>query len=200
MRTDFSPKLFRNPLAVLGRAQALLGLGQAIFSGRKKAEKALNQQIDQAPKTTANKSILDYYNNALSRYNVDPASTAMYKRNMQSINQGVASGVAGLQDRRSALGGISSLLRAKNDATLNTNVAAENQRDQRFNQLGAATGMKANEDQRVFEQNEMLPYDLRLQLKAQKLQGANQRTNAGMQNLFGGLGTLGSSGIFDKKQ
>jgi len=203
MRTDFSPKLYRIPIGLIaGGAQALLGLGQSLFSGRKKAEKGLNKLIDNSPKTTANKSILDYYNTALSRYNVDPAQSALYKRNMQNINQSVSSGIAGLQDRRSALGGVSSLLRASNDAKLNTEVAAEQQRDRRFGELGSATGMKAGEDLRVYEQNTLLPYNLRLQLQGQKLQGANQRANAGMQNAMSGLQTLGSfdlSSILGKK-
>jgi len=187
-------------MAFIGGAQALLGLGQSLFSGRKKAERALNKQIDNAPKTTANKSILDFYNTALQRYNVDPTQSAMYKRNMNTIGGNLATGVASLGDRRAGQAGISSLLRATNDATLNTQVQAENQRDQRFNQLGSATGMKAGEDLRVFEQNEMLPYNLRLQLKAQKLQGANERSNAGLSNMFGGGSLLGTSGIFDKKK
>ena len=186
--------------AGLGGLQSLIGIGQSLFSGRKKAERQLNQQIDNAPKTTANKSILDFYNNALQRYGVDPTSSSLYKTQQQNIGRNVAGGISSLQDRRSGQAGISSLLRAANDASLNSVAAAEQQRDQRFGMLGNATNMKSNEDERVFEQNEMLPYNLRLQLKAQKLQGANQRTNAGQLNFFNGLGTLGSSGIFDKKK
>lgn len=176
--------------AGVGGLQTLVGLGQSIFSGRKKAERQLNQLIDNAPKYQANKSILDYYNKALQRYGVDPAQSAMYKRNMQNINQGVATGVAGLQDRRSALAGTSSLLRAANDARLNTEVAAENERNRRFGELGSATNMKAGEERYMFENNELMPFDMRAQVKAQKLQGANQRSNAGMGNIFGGFSTI----------
>lgn len=174
----------------LGGLQGLVGLGQSIFSGRKKAERQLNQLIDNAPKYSQNKSILDYYSKALQRYNVDPAQSALYKRNMQNINQGVSSGIAALGDRRSALAGTSSLLRAANDAKLNTEVAAEGQRDRRFGELGQATNMKANDERYMFENNELMPFDMRAQVKAQKLQGANQRSNAGMSNLFGGASTI----------
>lgn len=174
----------------LGGLQTLFGIGQSIFSGRKKAERALNKQIDNAPKTSANKSILDFYNTALSRYNVNPTDSAMYKRQQQNIGRNQATALSSLQDRRSGLAGASSILRASNDASLDANVAAEQERNQRFGMLGNATGMKANEDERVFEQNEMLPFNLRTQLKAQQLQGANQRANAGTQNIFGGAQTL----------
>lgn len=176
--------------AGIGGLQSLVGLGQMIFSGRKKAEKQLNKLIDTAPKYQANKSILDYYNTALQRYGVDPAQSAMYKRNMQSIDQDTSSGIAALGDRRMATAGLSSLLRAKNDAKLNTEVAAENERNRRFGELGSATNMKAGEERYMFENNELMPFDMRAQVKAQKLQGANQRSNAGMSNLFGGASTL----------
>ena len=127
--------------AILGTAQALFGIGQSIFSGRKKAERNLNKQIDAAPKTTANKSILDFYNNALQRYGVDPTSSSLYKTQQQNIGRNVASGVASMQDRRLGNSGISSLLRAANDASLNSVAAAEQQRDQRFGVLGNATNM-----------------------------------------------------------
>jgi len=190
-----------DPLSLAaGGVQALVGLGQSLFSGRRKAQKQMNKEIDYTlaniPKAQANKSILDYYNTALARYGVSPTDTAMYKRQTRDIDRGVATGLQGLQDRRSALGGASSLLRAANDARLNANVAAEQRRDTLFNQLGQATQMEDAERKFLFQQNEMLPWETRANLKlgmlGQKLQGANQRTNAGMQNLFGGLSTLAS--------
>lgn len=179
--------------AAAGGLQTLVGLGQTIFSGRKKAEKALNNQINNTPKVSANKGIMDYYNNALSRYNVSATDSALYKRSMGDIRSGQASALAGLQDRRSGLAGTSSILRAGQRAALDANVAAEQQKNQRFNELGNAANMQNQEEKYVFNQNEMLPFDLKTQMASQKLQGANQRANAGMQNIFGGLQTFASS-------
>jgi hypothetical protein len=190
-----------DPLSLAaGGVQALVGLGQTIFSGRKKAERQLNREIDYTlaniPKAQANKSILDYYNTALARYGVSPTDTAMYKSQMKGIDRGVATGLQSLQDRRSGIAGTSSILRASNDAKLNANVAAEQRRDNLFNQLGQATQMEDAERKFLFNQNEMLPWETRANLKlgmlGQKLQGANQRTNAGMQNIFGGFNTIAS--------
>lgn len=178
---------------VAGGVQGLFGLGQSIFSGRKKAEKQLNRQIDAMPKDVANRGIMDYYNTALSRYGVSPTDSALYKRSMGDIRAGQASAIAGLQDRRSGLAGTSSILRAGNRAALDANVAAEQERNRRFAELGGATGMKANEEQRIFQQNQMMPWELKTNLAGQKLQGANQRANAGAQNIFNALGTLASS-------
>lgn len=175
-----------------GGVQTLTGLAQTLFSGRKKAERQLTQTIQNAPKAKASQSILDYYNQALARYNVAPTESAMYKRSVGDINENTATALSGLQDRRSGLSGASSILRYANKSKLDANVAAEEERNSRFGQLGAATGMKSDEEKYLFQQNEMLPFELKAQMYSQKLQGANQRTNAGMQNIFGGLSTIGS--------
>lgn len=195
MKTNFSPQLQRglDPVSgIIGGVRLLAGLGQSIFSGRKKAEKGLNAQIDKSPIYRQNQSILDYYNQALARYNVSPTDSAMYKRQLNNINRGVATGITGLQDRRSAIGGLSSILRMQNDATLNAEVAAEQQKNQRFGELASATNMKVGEDDKAFKQNQLAPFELKTNLAAQKLQAANQRANAGMQNIFGGLQTIGA--------
>ncbi len=176
---------------VAGGVQTLGGIFQTIFSGRKKAERGLNEQIDKSPKYSQNQSILDYYNTALNRYNVSPVDSAMYKRQQQNIGRNQATGINALQDRRSGQAGISSILRAANDASLNAEVSAEQQKNQRFNELGGATNMKVNEDDKAFQQNQVMPWELRTNLAAQKLQGAVQRQNAGMQNIFGGIQTIG---------
>lgn len=186
--------------AITGGVQLLTGLGQSLFSGRRKAERKMNKEIDYTlaniPKAQANKSILDYYNTALARYGVSPTDSAMYKNQMKNIDRNVAAGLQGLQDRRSGLAGTSSLLRAANDASLNANVAAEQRRDRLFGELGQAAQMEDAERKFLFQQNQMLPWETRANLKlgmlGQKLQGANQRTNAGMQNIFGGLSTVAS--------
>lgn len=183
----------------IGGLQTLVGLGQSLFSGRKKQERAFNAQIDKAPKTQSNQSIMDYYNQALQRYNVNPTDSALYKRSMQDINRGVATGLSSLQDRRSGIAGASSILRASNDAKLNAEVAAENEKSSRFNQLGSATDAKAADDRYVFDINELTPFNLRTQLAGMKLGAANENFRAGQQNIFGGLQT-GLGGYTPKKK
>jgi hypothetical protein len=175
--------------AIVGGVQLLTGAAQAIFSGKKKARRELNAQINKSPIYKQNQSILDYYNTALSRYGVSPTDSAMYKRQMQNINRNTAAGISSFQDRRSGQAGISSIMRYANDASLNAEVAAENERSNRFGVLGQATGMKVSEDDKAFQQNELMPWQLRTNLAAMKVKGATDRQNAGMQNVFGGLQT-----------
>lgn len=172
------------PLAAIqagaGAAQSIFGLIQA-----GKAQKQLGNL--QSPKYSQNKGILDFYNQALQRYNVSPTDSAMYKRQMQGVDRGVATALAGLNDRRSGLAGASSILRASNDAKLDANVAAEQERSQRFGQLGTASQLKAAEDDKAFQVNELSPFERKYNLLAMKAGGGNQLANAGFQNLFGGL-------------
>lgn len=170
--------------AALAGAQFLVGGIQSLVNSGKarRAQKALENL--QTPTTTEDAAINNYYNQA----NANPYATGFYKNQVQGINRGTATGLAGLQDRRSALAGVSSLVRGQNDALLRAGATAENQQRQ---MLGAATQMKANDNNRVWEINKYMPYQKQFALMSQKAGAANQGVNAGMQNMFGGLQTLG---------
>lgn len=166
-------------------AQGVTGLVQTIggYIQQRRANKELNKL--QSPKYTPNQSIMDYYNKALSRYNTSPYDSSLYKQQQKNIQRGMATGLAGLQDRRSALMGITKLVQAGNDATLNAGVQAENQQNQRFGQLGQATGMKAGEERTAFDINQYQPFERKYNLLAMKAGGGAQVMNAGLSNLYG---------------
>lgn len=180
-----------------GMIQALMGAGQAIkqqqlgalqsvigFFGGRKAKKALESQ--QTPIYSPSKSISDYYNQALQRYQESPYQSNLYKMQAQNIARGTAQGLAGLQDRRSALAGVSGLVHGQNDAMLRVTAAAEQQKDQRFGQLGAASQAMGAEERQAFNINKMLPYQNRRDILQQKAGGYAQMLNAGLTNYFGG--------------
>lgn len=183
---------------IASAAQGIIGGIQGIIGGiqARKAQKQLEKM--QSPTYAANRGILDFYNQALARYNVNPTDTALYKRQTRDIDRGVAQGISGLQDRRSGVAGLSSLLRAGSDARLDANVAAENERNQRFGVLGQAAGMKAAEESKAFDINQWHPYERKYNLLSMKAGAANQTANAGMQNLFGGLQSWGQMDMMKK--
>jgi hypothetical protein len=163
---------------ILGGAQMLGGLAQTIFSGKKKAERNLENFGNSYQK---NQSIMDYYNKALSKYNVNPYTSASYKNATQTAGRGLATGISALGDRRSALAGITGLVQGYDDAGLRAAANAERESAQALNTLGNATSMKAREDR--------VPFDLKYNLLAQKAAGANATKAAGWNNIWGGLGT-----------
>jgi hypothetical protein len=171
-------------------AQSVGGLFQTLFSGRKKAQREMEAQLDKSPAYTANKGISDYYQEALNRYNENPMQTAMYQNQMRNAQRVTAQGIGALQDRRSALAGIGRLAQVQNDASQNALANAERLKESRFSTLGQAAGMKAGEERRAFDINVMTPYQRRLQMAQMKASAANARSDAGMQNMFGGLSNL----------
>lgn len=179
------------PQTAIGAVQSIMGFIQA-----KKAEKALSKL--QSPTYTPNKSIMDYYNQALSRYAVSPTESALYKRQRQNALTGTAQGVGLLQNRRAGQAGIPGLIRAQNDALLNAEVASEQQRNQRFGQLGQATGMRAGEERTAFDINQMQPFERKFNLLAAKAGAGSQIANAGLQNVYGGLSALNQYKIINK--
>lgn len=186
------------PLPLLPMVQAGVGLVQSI-SGAIQAKRAQKQlENAKSPTYSLNRGILDYYNQALQRYNVSPTDSAMYKRQMRDIDRGVATGINALQDRRSGLAGASSILRAANDAKLNANAAAEQEKNQRFGVLGQATNMKAGEDRMAFDINENQPFERKYNLLAMKAGGGNQIMNSGLSNIFSGAQNAINYGMLDK--
>jgi len=179
-------------------AQSGIGLIQSVMGAirERRAEKALEKM--KSPTYTPNQSIMDYYNQALSRYNTSPTDTALYKRQQKNILGGTAAGLGMLQNRRAGQAGVSGLIRNQNDAFLNAEVAAEQQQNQRFSQLGGATGMKAGEERTAFDINQQQPFDRKYNLLAMKAGGGAQIMNAGLQNLYGGLQTANQYSMINK--
>src|SRR6266536_430499 len=165
--------------AALGAIQSGIGY----FQG-KKARKQLENL--QTPTYTPAKSITDYYNNALSRYQQSPQQSNLYKMQAQNIARGTAQGISGLQDGRSALGGISGLIQGQNDAQLKALATSEQDQNQKFSQLGSASQAMAGEERQAFNINKMMPYQKQYDILNQKAAGGAQLMNAGLQNISGG--------------
>jgi len=168
-------------------AQGVGGLAQAIGGGIQahRAQKQLEKL--QSPTYTPNKSIMDYYNKALERYNTNPYQSQQYQYATQRADRNMAAGIGALNSRAAAVGGISRLAALSNDASLQAGVQAEQQQNQRFGQLGQAAGMKAGEDRTAFDYNQMQPFERKYNLLAAKAGGGNQIANAGLSNVFNGL-------------
>lgn len=186
------------PLALAGiQAGAGLVQGAIGFFGAKKARKQLENL--QTPTYSPVKSITDYYNEANRRYQENPYQSNLYKMQAQNIERGTQQGISALQDRRSALAGVSGLVQGQNDAYLKAGAMAEQQRNQRFGELASATGAMAGEQRKAWEVNQMMPFQRKSDLLSQKAAGYTQLMNAGLQNAFGGLqtGVMAKSGAFN---
>ena len=174
--------------------QGLGGLYQAATSGRKDRENELNAFAAKSPLAQRSKSLDDYYQEALNRYQENPYQSALYQQAAQNAQRTAAQGINALQDRRSAIGGVGRLSAFQNDALQRAGVQAENYKQQKFGQLGQATQAQTAQDRYLFDVNQMTPYNRQLQLKQLASQAANERYNAGLQMVGGALGNAAQIG------
>ena len=181
-------------MAIAGGAKALGGLGQAIFSGQKKAQKKLESDISAIPEYTPSASILQYYEQAKQRYGVSPTQTAMYKRQQQNIQRAGATGLAGLRGSRARMGAVPTLVRSLTDASLGAETAAEQEQARRFGQLGSATQMMAGQESAA-EQRKLLKAQQRISASAARAAGTAATQRAGLTNIFGGLSDIATAGL-----
>lgn len=177
-----------------GAVKTGAGITQALTSGQKKAERDLTKQIEAIPEYTKSPSILEYYEQARQRYGVSPTQTAMYKQQMQDIERTGAGAVSQLRGSRERLGGTSTILNSLLRAKLGANVAAEQEQNRRFGQLGAAAQMRRGEDV-MQQQRELMKQEQRIRQAAAKAAGRAAVQRAGMTNIFGGLTDIGKAAI-----
>lgn len=161
-------------------------------SKARKAERGLEESLKNTPQYKPNQSILNYYDEALRKYNVNPSDTREYKLAKQDIGQGAVQGLSYLQDRRSGLAGIPSLIANKNNFLLKAAVDAERRKVQEFSTVGQAAQMKANEQGKAFQQNEMYPFEAKYNLLAMKAAGARADQRTSMENTFNSLSSFSS--------
>lgn len=170
------------PAALIpGLVQAGAGLVQSFIGGGKagRAQRQLEKMINNYQ---PNQSIIDFYNKALSKYNLNPYNSASYRMQQQNSQRNLSTGLNYLGDRRSAVAGVGSLVQGANDAELKAVANAEQMGAQNLAQLGQATGMKAAEDKYKFE--------AKANLLGMKAGGGNQIMNAGLSNLYGGISNI----------
>lgn len=176
-------------LGAISVGGGLLQTGLGLF-GAHKAQKKLEALANQSPTYQPSKAIGDYYTESLNRYMQNPYNTQMYQQAMNNVNRNLGTGIGALQDRRSALAGVSSLVDKSNQALGQAGAQAENRRAQSFAQLGQATTMKAGDDRLAYQYNQLQPWQTKMQLAGAKASGMNQLANAGIGNIFSGLGNI----------
>jgi hypothetical protein len=187
--------------AIAAGTGALTAGGMAVGSNqrRKRREGELDKYAQQSPLYKGSKSIDDYYQQAMNRYKENPYQSQQYQLGAMNAQRATAQGLGALQDRRSAIGGISRLALGQNAAMQNLGAQAEAQRNARFGQLGAAAQMKTAEDYKKFDINEMTPYNRVLGLKQMKSAAANEeyaKDVANVQSNLSNLSSVGMSGDF----
>lgn len=163
----------------------LTGLAQALTSGKKKKEAALEAQAANAPKYEGSSALDQYYQQSLQKANTAAEQSALYKGQINQANRSLAAGVGATTASGGGQGAISKLVQGNVDATGRALGMAEQQREQRFGQLGQVTQQKSAEDMRKFQINKMQPWETKYNLLAAKAAQAAQQQQAGFSNIAG---------------
>ena len=183
-------------LVAAGAGAAASGISAIGANQRRKSREAeLDAYAKQSPLYQGSKPISEYYQQALNRYNESPYQSQQYQLGAMNARQSTAQGINALQDRRSAIGGISRLEAGQNAAMQNLGAQAEAQRNARFGQLGGATQMKNADLMQQFDINKMTPYNRQFGLKQMKAAAANQEYSQDVSNTFNALGNMASIGM-----
>lgn len=169
---------------IIGGATLIGGAVKTASANKQKKKAQAKLENLQTPQTASSATIEDYYRKA----SANPYESAMYKMNQQNIERGTTQGLSGFQDRRSGNAGITSLIRAQNDAQLRNGAMAEDTQNRR---LSDAVRLKSGDDQRVFNVNKLMPYDKLSSMYSAQASGYGQQENAGWQSIYGGANTAG---------
>lgn len=176
----------------------LLMAGYSLYSSERakskarKSENELEESLNNTPQYRPNQSILDYYQTALNKYNVNPTDTREFKATQQGIKQGTVQGLKYAQDRRSGQALIPTLISGQNNSLLKAAVEGERRKAHEFAVLGQATGMRASEEGKAFHQNVVAPFEAKYNLLAMKAAGQNQVANASLQNAYNNASAVSS--------
>jgi hypothetical protein len=180
---------------VLGGAQVVGGLVQAFGSGKDAEQQRLEKLAKNSPIRAQSKATADYYNEALQRFKENPYQSAEYQMAAKEAQRATAAGTKALSGRMGGgakLAGTSRLSLIQNDSMQRALSRAEGRKDQRFAQYGQAAQMKTNEENQLFDINQMTPYNRQLGLQQYKTQAANERYMAGLNMAAQGVGSAAS--------
>lgn len=148
----------------------------------RQAEQAAEEKLNSSPKYRPNQSILDYYKMALNKFNTSPIDTAEYKRDSQRIKQGTVQALSSMNKLRGS--DVANIVQGQNNALLNAAAKAESRKAQEFNVLGQATQMKAGQDAKAFQQNELYPFEGQYNLLTMKAAGHRADQRQSTQNAY----------------
>jgi len=167
---------------------AAIGAYEAISGGIRNAQARKAAQNMQQTPYAPDSGIQQFYQEALNRYNTSPYNSLLYGMQQQNVNRSQNTALMGLQNRRDAIGGISSVVQSGNDSLLKAAGVAQNQRNQAFNVLGGAARSNAQQNQLAYNINTAQPFQRQFQLALARASGGAQVEQAGIGNIAGGLG------------
>lgn len=171
---------------------AASGIAQIIGARKRKKEKELEAHAANAPQYVGSSALDQYYQQSLQRANTAAQQSALYKQQINAANRSLAAGIGAATASGGGQGAISKLVQGNVDATGRAITGAEQQKEQRFGQLGQVMQQKAAEDARKFQINKQQPWETKYNLLAARAAQAAQQQQAGFSNIAGAVASAGN--------
>jgi hypothetical protein len=184
-------------------AGSAFGIYQGI-TGQKKADQAkdrLEKLAKNSPIYKPDKSIHDYYQQALNRYNENPYTSPYYLESIKQSNRAAANALGSMQSRGAAIGTVGKINQGAMDNANRAIAGAVQNKNSQFSQLGNASSMQASQTAKAFDINQLTPYKTQLGLNEMQMSAGNELANTGWQNAAAGvanIGALGAKGLYKK--
>lgn len=165
------------------------GLFQALFSGKRRRERELERFAQNMPQYQGSQALDKFYQQSLQNATLAAQQSALYKQQTNMANRAMA---AGLTAPGIGQGNVAKLVQGTQDAYGRALSQAEGLREQRMGVLGQASQMKAADDMRKYQFNQMKPFEARYNLLAARAAAAGRQQQAGFGNLASGLVNAGT--------
>ena len=192
-------------MAWVATGASLVSTGFGIYQGLKQEKKAdaaqarLDKLAKNSPVYKPDKSIHDYYQLALNRYNENPFQSAQYAETIKQANRTAANILKAGQSRGAAIGMASKLDQMVQDQKERAIAGALQNKNTQFSQLGNATNLQGNQTAKAFDINALTPYKTQLGLNEQEMSAGNEAAAYGWQGALSGAGNiaaLGARGLY----
>lgn len=172
------------PFPIIPLITAAFSLGSSAVKKRKaqQAEKKAEETLASSPRYKPNQSILDYYKKALNKFETAPTDTAQYKSDRQNIKQGTTQALSSLNKLRT--GDVANIVQGQSNSLFKAAVNAENRKEREFGILGQAANMKAGQEAKAFQQNELYPFEAKYNLETMKAAGLRSDQRQSTQNFY----------------
>lgn len=180
-------------MAAAGIASGLIG---GLFGGGQKRKAKQIDKDNPYPTYGIPKEVMENKNLAQQMAG-EGLPSQQYQQAMRNIQRQQSNSIHAMQDRRSALAGLPSILHGINDATLNLDVANANAKRQNQRQLLDVNNQVARYKDQAWNWNVKNKYEQNHRYAMSLLGAGNQNVLGGIDKGLAGLGMLGDS-LFNK--
>jgi len=174
-------------------AQALVGIGQVLFSGAKKRRRELEALLDKQPQLE--QSDAERNMQAIAEQMKNPSFDKQQALGDYQAQRGLVAAQRQAGMNRNSLAGIAGMVDVGNKYGIQQAANFERQKTQGINNSARLYGLLDSLASKRFEINKLRPYEAKFAYRAGQLEAANRTKQAGFAAIGGAASRVGSAAI-----